>query len=82
MQGFFGKTYRYKDKIIGVCNTLNPSMYMVGHQTTGGHKRLKWLPISDSADEVQAALDAWAKSKGLAEVLLAQTDGEGEYYDR
>ena len=69
MTGFYGKTYRYKDKVIGVCETLNPDSYMIGHATKGGHKRIKMFLIFKSKDEAQKALDTYAKDKGLPEVL-------------
>lgn len=32
MTNFYGKTYRYKDKVIGVCNTFSDDVvFMVGH---------------------------------------------------
>lgn len=68
MTDFYGKTYRYKDKVIGVCETLNPNSYMIGHSTKGGHKRVKNLPIFGSKDEAQKALDDYAHRKGLPEV--------------
>ena len=68
MTGFYGRTYRYKDKEIGVCNTLNPGTYMVGYATTGGHKRMKSIPICGSVEEAQKALGEFAQSRGLSEV--------------
>ncbi|MBQ3447264.1 MAG: hypothetical protein IJG37_06460 [Synergistaceae bacterium] len=68
MTGFYGKMYRYKDKVIGVCNTLNPDAYMVGYATTGGHKRMKSIPVCGSVEEAQKALDEFASVKGLPEV--------------
>ena len=67
MTGFYGKTYRYKYRVIGVCNTLNPDSYMIGYPTNGGHKRFKSLPIFGSIEEAQKALDDYAKKKGLLE---------------
>lgn len=68
MTGFFGKSYRYKERIIGVCETLNEGMWMVGHATTGGHRRMKKFPLCLKAEEAQARLDAFANARGLAEV--------------
>ncbi|MBR0167394.1 MAG: hypothetical protein IJQ08_01840 [Synergistaceae bacterium] len=70
MTGFYGKTYRYKDKVIGVCETLNPDSYMIGHATKGGHKRVKNLPIFGSIEEAQNALDDYARAKGLLEASV------------
>ena len=69
MTDFFGKTYRYNGTVIGVCRTLDPDKYMAGTRTVGGHKRMKSLPTSESMEEVQAALDAWAQKKGLLEEI-------------
>ena len=68
MSGFYGKAYRYKEKTIGVCNTLKGGIYMVGHSTTGGHKRVKALPLFESIEEAQKALDEFARSRCLTEV--------------
>lgn len=68
MTGFHGKAYRYKDKAIGVCNTLREGLYMIGHTTTGGHKRVKALPLFGSVAEAQKALDDFAKARGLSDV--------------
>ncbi len=68
MNGFLGKAYRYKDKVIGVCNTLRDGIYMVGHKTTGGHRRGKSFPLFDSVKEAQSVLDGYARAKGLPEV--------------
>ena len=68
MNGFHGKSYRYKDKVIGVCNTLQDGVFMIGHTTTGGHKRMKALPLFGSIDEAQKALDEFAAARGLMEV--------------
>ena len=68
MNDFLGKAYRYKDKVIGVCNTLREGVFMVGHATTGGHRRVKVFPLFDSVEEAQAKLDSYARAKGLPEV--------------
>ena len=69
MNGFYGKTYRYKDKEIGVCNMLNDGQYMIGHiKPSGSLKREKIpLPLFRSIEEAQKALDEFAKARGLAE---------------
>ena len=68
MNGFYGKAYRYKDKTIGVCNTLLDGVFMIGHATTGGHKRIKALPLFEAIDDAQKALDDFAKARCLMEV--------------
>lgn len=68
MSGFHGKAYRYNYRTIGVCNTLTEGVYMIGYPTAGGHKRMKALPLFDSIDEAQKALDDFARGKCLAEV--------------
>lgn len=67
---FYGKTYKYKDKVIGVCNTISDGLYMVGHiKPSGSLKREKIpLPLFRSIDEAQAALDEFAAARGLPEV--------------
>ena len=69
MNGFYGKAYRYKDKVIGVCNTLSDELYMIGHfKPSGNLKREKIpLPLFRSIKEAQKALDEFAKARGLAE---------------
>lgn len=62
MNGFHGKAYRYKDKVIWVCNTMRDWIYMVGH------KRVKVFPLFESIDEAQALLNGYARAKGLSEV--------------
>ena len=66
--GFYGKAYRYKEKTIGVCNTLREGVFMIGHATPGGHKRIKALPLFEAIDDAQKALDEFAAAKGLTEV--------------
>ena len=68
MRDFYGKAYRYKDKVIGVCNTLRDGVFMIGHATTGGHKRIKALPLFEAIDDAQKVLDDFAADKGLTEV--------------
>lgn len=70
MNGFYGKAYRYKDKTIGVCNTLRDGVFMIGHATTGGHKRIKALPFFEAIDDAQKALDDFAKARCLMEVQV------------
>ena len=70
MTGFYGRTYRYKDKVIGVCQTLDPDIYMVAYPTPGGHKRMNLIPLSDNPDVEQERLDVFAMAKGLPEVRL------------
>lgn len=69
MNGFYGKAYRYKDKVIGVCNTLSDELYMIGHiKPSGSLKRVKVLPLFLKTEDAQKALDEFAKARGLAEV--------------
>ena len=64
MNRFYGKTYKYKDKVIGVCNTMNKNVFMIGHiKPSGSLKRVLFRSI----EEAQKALDEFAASKGLAE---------------
>lgn len=69
MSEFYGKTYCYKNKTIGVCRTLASSVFMVGHiKPSGSYKRVKILPLSTDAELLQKRLDEFAKEKGLTEV--------------
>lgn len=69
MNGFYGKAYRYKDKTIGVCNTLTDDVFMIGHiKPSGSLKRVKILPLFLKVSEAQKALDEFAKARGLMEV--------------
>ena len=68
MTNFYGKSYCYKDKVIGVIPTLNDEVFMIGHiKPSGSLKRVKILPLFLKADEAQIALDEFARSRGLAE---------------
>ena len=64
---FYGKSYRYKDKVIGVCGTLSDDVFMIGYATSGGHKRMKALPLFGSLNEAQEALSEYAAKRGLIE---------------
>ena len=69
MTKFYGRTYRYKDKVIGVCNTLSDDVFMIGHiKPSGSLRRVKNLPLFLKADEAQTKLDEFASSRGLTEV--------------
>lgn len=69
MTGFYGKSYRYKDKVIGVCNTLSEELYMIGHiKPSGTLKRVKIFPLFLRINEAQNALDEFARTRGLSEV--------------
>ena len=71
MSRFYGKAYRYKDKTIGVCNTISDGLYMIGHiKPSGSLKRVKILPLFLNVSKAQKALDEFAKAKGLKEVQL------------
>lgn len=65
---FYGKSYVYKDKVIGVCNTLSDDVFMIGHiKPSGSLHRVKILPLFLKADEAQKKLDEFASSRGLTE---------------
>ena len=67
MSRFYGKAYRYRDKVIGVCNTIGDG-YMIGHvKPSGSLRRVKILPLFNSAEEGQKCLDEFARSRGLTE---------------
>ena len=68
MSRFYGKAYKYKDKVIGVCNTIGDG-FMIGHvKPSGSLRRVKILPLFDSVEEGQKALDEFAAARGLLEV--------------
>lgn len=68
MSRFYGKSYRYKDKVIGVCDTIGDG-YMIGHiKPSGSLRRVKILSLFDSSEEGQKCLDEFAKARGLSEV--------------
>ena len=68
MTDFYGKSYRYKDKVIGVIPTLNDELFMIGHiKPSGSLKRVKILPLFLKADEAQKSLDEFASARGLSE---------------
>ena len=72
---FFGKAYRYKDKVIGVCPTLNKNLFMVGSiKPTGSYVRIKSkaLPLCASVEAAQENLDKYAVMNGLA--LVNETE--------
>ena len=51
MNRFYGKSYRYKDKVIGVCDTIGDG-YMTGHiKPSGSLRRVKILSLFDSSEE-------------------------------
>ncbi len=69
MSRFYGKAYEYKDKKIGVCNTISDGLYMIGHiKPSGSLKRVKILPLFLKVSEAQKALDDFAEARGLPEV--------------
>ena len=71
MSRFYGKAYKYKDKVIGVCNTISDGLYMIRHiKPSGSLKCVKILPLFLKVSEAQKALDKFAKAKGLQEVQL------------
>ena len=68
---FYGKSYIYKDKVIGVCPTLSSSLFMIGHiKSTGSFQRarIKAFPLFTSVAEAQTKLDEFASSRRLTEV--------------
>lgn len=68
MTGFYGKAYRYKDKVIGVCPTLSRERFMIGYiKPSGSYKRMVPLPLFGSTEEAQVRLDEYARERGLSE---------------
>ena len=69
MNGFYGKTYNYRYRTIGVCDyPALEGLYMIGYQVRGEYIRVKALPLFGSIDEAQKALDDFAKARCLMEV--------------
>ena len=67
---FLGKSYRYKDKVIGVCPTLSKDLFMVGSiKATGSYTRIKSkaFPLCLSIEEAQKNLGQYAAREGLLE---------------
>lgn len=66
-----GKIYHYKDKVIGVCQTLDSNLYMVGYAKANGRSRARIksrnLPLCTSIDEAQKYLDEYAARNKLTE---------------
>ena len=80
---FLGKSkaYHYKDKVIGVCPTLNEKLYMIGSvNPTGSYTRMKAkaLPICSSIEIAQENLDKYAVKNGLVEVAENALRGKEE----
>ena len=72
MTTFYGKTYRYKDKVIGVLTTLNDGVFMTGYiKPSGSFRRVKILPLFLKAEDTQKALDEFAQARGLSEAQEA-----------
>ena len=71
MADFFGKTYRYGKKVIGVQCAKNPDLFMVCHKTGGGYKQFKPIPVCLNVEKAQTMLDTYAIKKGLEEVTHA-----------
>lgn len=70
MTRFLGKKYKYKDTVIGVCDTLNEGMYMIGRvKPSGSMQRVKTLPLFLRECEAEAALQMFADARGLSEVM-------------
>ncbi len=68
---FYGKTYRYKGKTIGVCATKDPEVFIIGYYEPfckGFVRLIVPLLLGSDADELQEALDKYASVTGLVEV--------------
>ena len=68
-----GKIYHYKDKVISVCQTLDPNLYMIGYAKPNGRSsaRIKSrnLPLCPNIDEAQKYLDEYAERNKLMEAI-------------
>ena len=69
MTGFYGKAYRYKDKVIGAYTLGSTKLHMIGvyDPKIGGAPKITF-PVFRSIDEAQRAIDEFAKRAGLSEV--------------
>ena len=65
MSDFCGKTYKYKDKVIGVCKYPVDGGFMVGHIGRDEVVREKMFPLFRSIEAAQGALDMFAISQRL-----------------
>lgn len=50
MTGFYGKTYRYKDKVIGACALGTTRLYMIGIYDSKTDRNRISLPLFASMD--------------------------------
>ncbi len=70
MSGFYGRTYRYRGKTIGVCNASYANTYMIGFTESGyANVRIidKELPLFFNVTEAQRKLDEYAVKHSLVE---------------
>lgn len=68
MSKFYGKTYRYEDKTIGVYHNPIRKIFMVGcfNPSTGKYQRMLSF-MSKNRDELQRLLDRFAFINNLQE---------------
>ncbi len=67
---FFGKSYLYNDKTIGVVQGLGSNFIIAYYSKSGGKHRVrnyKAFSTYSSAEEAQVALDKYAKINSLME---------------
>lgn len=67
MADFYGKTYRYGFKVIGVCSAHGSKSYMIGRKVKDGFKPAGVFPLFRSIKKAQSALNNFARAKGLEE---------------
>ena len=68
MNRFYGKTYSYQGKVIGVCRFLCNKLYVICTYDPQTGESKNFRPMFTNADEGQEKLDEFAQEEGLQEV--------------
>ena len=69
MNDFYGRTYNYQGKIIGVCRFLCNKLYVISKYDPQTGESRNFRPIFTDAEEGQKKLDEFAQEEGLSEVV-------------
>lgn len=67
MNKFYGKSYLYGGRQIGVTQGLGSEYIIAYYSQTGGKHRVR-LKVYDTPEEAQTALDKLAKEYNLADI--------------
>ncbi|MBQ3447635.1 MAG: hypothetical protein IJG37_08340 [Synergistaceae bacterium] len=68
MMKFYGRTYSYRGKVIGVCSFLCNKLFTIGTYDPSTEECVRYKPIFTDAAEGQSKLDEFAQEEGLTEV--------------